>query len=133
VCAARLVRVSEPLRHLLTLLQEVNFGEIRNLRVQAGQPVFDPPPEVIRFVKLGADNGPRPEMQSAGFTLKQRVLELISELERLGTGRVLRIGVKHGLPTDLVIEHGTAPHDLANGTQRTKSAADPNHRARCRR
>jgi hypothetical protein len=115
----RLDRLSHPLRRLLTLLQEVNFGEIQNLHVRAGEPVFDPPPGVIRIVKLGAENGPRPETQSDGFTLKRRVVELIGELRRLGTGRVLRIGIKHGLPTDLTVEETMTPsHHHCAGTQR---------------
>ena len=41
-------------RRLLTLMQELNFGWIENLSVQDGDPVFDPPPTVVRQVKFGA-------------------------------------------------------------------------------
>jgi hypothetical protein len=48
-------------RRLVELMQQVNFGHFENLVIRNGQPVFSPPPRIIREVKLGGENGPRPE------------------------------------------------------------------------
>jgi hypothetical protein len=47
--------------HLVELMQAVNYGRIEDLVIRDGQPVFEPAPSVIQKVKMGADNGPRPE------------------------------------------------------------------------
>ena len=101
---AALVSLSPGCRKLIALMQETNFGEIRDLWVKDGQPVFQPAPTIIRHVKLGADNGPRPERAAADFRIRREVQELLGELGRIGTGRILRIAIKHGIPTDLLME-----------------------------
>jgi hypothetical protein len=94
-------------QRLVALMQSVNFGEIRDLHVRDGQPLFLPAPAVVRLVKLGADNRPRPECEGSDFLIKSQILELLEELGRFGNGRVLRIGIKHGIPTDLALEEWT--------------------------
>jgi len=93
-------------QRLVLLLQALNFGEIRDLHVKDGQPVFEPRPDVVRSVRLGAENGPRPEIGRTDCTIKMPVLELLEEIRRLGDGRIQRIAVKHGLPTDLTVAGG---------------------------
>ena len=45
-------------RKLLERMQRTNFGRLE-LRIQGGEPVFEPPPRVIQDVKLGGgENGP---------------------------------------------------------------------------
>ena len=58
---------------LVELMQNINFGRIENLTVRAGMPVFAPPPRVVREVKFGGENGPRPEAAKQDFSLKSRV------------------------------------------------------------
>jgi len=60
-------------RQLLLRLQTLNFGRIENLRLQDGEPVLDPPPRVVREVKFGGDNSPRPEADLRDFQLKAQV------------------------------------------------------------
>src|SRR5262245_12568756 len=48
-------------RELLRLMQKINFGRIEGLIVHDGNPVLIPPPAVIRELKFGGENGPRPE------------------------------------------------------------------------
>jgi hypothetical protein len=91
-------RLSPARRELVELLQEVNFGRVEGLAVRAGQPVFSPPPRVVREVKFGGDNGPRPERAAGDFELKAQVVDLFAALDRLGDGVVDLIEVKHGLP-----------------------------------
>ncbi|MCX5674887.1 MAG: hypothetical protein NTX87_07750 [Planctomycetota bacterium] len=91
-------------RALVELMQHINFGRVEGLVVRGGEPVFDPPPRVIRAVKMGGDNGGRPEMRLTNFELRQEVLELFEHIERLGDGVVRCIEVKHGLPFHMEIE-----------------------------
>jgi len=93
---------------LVRLMQELNFGQVRNLVVRDGEPVFDPPPRVVREVKFGSENGPRPEAAKGDFALKAQVRELLAQLEALGDGVVECIEVKHGLPFKMTVEEVTA-------------------------
>jgi hypothetical protein len=86
-------------------MQRLNFGRIENLAVRAGEPTFDPAPRIIQDIKIGGENGPRPEMARDDFTLKSQVAELFDHLNRISDGSVAMIEVKHGLPFRLVIEH----------------------------
>lgn len=83
---------------LLSLMQEMNFGRIEGLAVVNGNPVFDPPPRIVRQVKFGSENGPRREKNMIDFNLKEQVVEFFSALSRLKNGTVESIEVKHGLP-----------------------------------
>lgn len=93
-------------RRLIELMQRTNFGIIEDLHVKGGQLQFNPPPRVVRKLKIGGENGPRPEARAADFALKREVLELFEHLERLGNGVVRRIEVKGGLPFSLDVEEG---------------------------
>ena len=66
---------------LLAEMQRISFGRICDLVVRDGQPVMDPPPRVVREIKFGGDNGPRPEVGKADFTLKAQVRDLFAQLE----------------------------------------------------
>jgi hypothetical protein len=79
-------------------MQNLNFGRIEGLAVCNGEPVFDPPPRIIREIKFGGENGPRRELETPNFTLKSQAVELFEQLERLGNGTVERLEIKHGLP-----------------------------------
>ena len=91
-------------RQLLELMQKVNFGRIEDLQVRAGEPVFNPAPRIIRKLKIGGENGPRPEIACADFWLKSQATELLEAIASLGDGKVLAIEVKHGLPFSVEIE-----------------------------
>ncbi|NLH48812.1 MAG: hypothetical protein GX444_09440 [Myxococcales bacterium] len=89
---------------LLRLMQSVNFGRIEQLRMSGGEPVFAPPPRVIREIKFGADNGPRPEQDLTDFTLKTQHCELFATLDRMGDRTVESLEVQHGLPFRIKFE-----------------------------
>jgi len=72
--------------------------------VENGEPVFHPPPRVVREIKFGGENGPRPEFRVEDFILKAQVKELFTQLSDLGDGIVERIEVKHGLPFRMNVE-----------------------------
>jgi len=89
---------------LVEMMQRINFGRIERLAVRGGKPVFDPLPRVVREIKFGGDNGPRPESAKADFFLKSRVCGLFDQLEALGDGVILRIEIQRGLPFKMSVE-----------------------------
>lgn len=95
-------------RQLLERLQQINFGRVEGLVVRNQQPVLDPPPTVIREVKFGAENGPRPELHVDDFTLKSQVVELLDALDDLCDGVIDVLEVKHGLPFRMLIREDAA-------------------------
>jgi hypothetical protein len=96
--------LTAPRRRLVRLLQRLNFGRVEGLLVRDGEPVWDSPPRVVREVKFGADNGPRPESKLRDFKTKSEVDELFRQLEAIGQGRIQVLEVKHGLPFRMIVE-----------------------------
>jgi hypothetical protein len=95
-------------QRLVELMQLINFGRLEGLAVRNGSPVFDPPPRLIREVKFGADNGPRPERDAGDFLLKAQVVELVHQLDRLGDGTIEVLEIKHGLPFRMLVAETVA-------------------------
>ena len=106
--AVMLVSLSPAGKYLVEVMQRLNFGCIEGLVVRDGEPVFDPPPRVLREVKFGGENGPRPEAAKADFALKAQVRELFAQMEAMGSGVILSLEVKHGLPFKMTIEEDAA-------------------------
>ena len=96
--------LSESQVQLVELMQGINFGRIEGLSVRRGEPVLDPPPRVIREIKFGGENGPRPEVIKTNFALKAQVQDLFTYLEAMGNGVVRCIEIKHGLPFRMTVE-----------------------------
>jgi hypothetical protein len=97
--------LSEAQIRLVELLQNLNFGRIMGLHVHNGQPAFDPQPRIIQKLKMGGDNGPRPEASMSDFLLKRQTIELLETIERVRNGQTLTIEVKNGLAFSIEIEH----------------------------
>ena len=95
-------------KRLIELAQRVNFGRIENLCVREGEPVFDPPPRVIRSVKLGGDNGLRREASKEDFSIKAKVIELFDILDQIGNGVIERIDIAEGLPCSMTYQEDAA-------------------------
>ena len=91
-------------QNLLAEMQRINFGRIFDLTVRDGQPVMDPPPRVVREIKFGGDNRPRPEVAKADFTVKAQVRDLFAQLEALGDGVIPCIEIQRGLPFRMTVE-----------------------------
>ena len=94
--------------HLVELMQDINFGRIENLRVRGGQPAFDGMVRVVREVKFGGENGPRPESQCSDFTLKGPVVEMLQYFDRLGNCHIDVLEIKHGLPFRMLVREEVA-------------------------
>ena len=80
------------------LMQEIGFGRIEGVTVRNGQPVFDPPPRVVREIKFGRKNNPGCKQRGGEFALKTQVQQLFAHFASLGDGTVERIVIQHGLP-----------------------------------
>jgi len=100
--------LSPPRARLIQCMQRLDFGTIERLAVRDGEPVFDPPPRLVRDVKFGAENGPRPESCLDDFALKSQVRDLFAHLDTLGNGTIRSIEIKHGLPFRMQVEEATA-------------------------
>jgi hypothetical protein len=91
-------------RQLLEIMQRLNFGRIEGLSIRNGEPVFQPAPRVVRDIKIGGENGPRPELSIDDFALKGSVVEFFDHLARIGDGTLESVEVKYGVPFKLVVE-----------------------------
>jgi hypothetical protein len=89
---------------LVRLCQSINFGSIENLRVEHAEPVFDPPPLVLKDVKLDGDEGPRPESALADFVVSAEVVRLTCRLDELKSGIIRHMEVRAGVPRRVVLE-----------------------------
>ena len=94
-------------RRLLEICQQVNFGRVESLVVQGAEPVVDPPPRIVREIKFGGENGPRPELGTADFLLKQQVVELFAFFDELQDGVIAVLEIKHGLPFRVIVTEET--------------------------
>lgn len=96
--------LTHPQARLVDLMQRLNFGRIEDLHILNGEPLFDPPPRVIREHRFARENGPRPEVAKADFALKAEVVDLFAQLEAIGDGVITRIEVQRGLPFRMTFE-----------------------------
>lgn len=100
--------LTPPKRQLIELMQDINFGRITNLPVRDGEPELTPDTVIEREIKLGGQNGPRPERDQDDFILKQEAVALLEQLSRMGSGKVCLLEIKHGLPFLMRIEERAA-------------------------
>ena len=96
--------LSEAYSHLIEIFQKHPYCRLEGLKVRAGEPQFSPPPRIIQKLRMGADNGPRPELTLPDFWLKRQTIELIETIADLGEGEIRSIDVQHGLPIMVEIE-----------------------------
>lgn len=101
-------RLSGPRQALVELMQQINFGRIENLTIRHREPVLLPRPIVVREIKFGAENGPRPELNAADFLLKRQVVELFDYFDAFPSGVITSLEIHHGLPFRAVVKDGIA-------------------------
>jgi len=97
-------QLSRARQALVRILQAVNYGEIRGVRVQDANPLFDPAPVGIIDAKLDTDECPRPELQLVDFDLRDEVLRLMNRLDEFKDGLIERIEVRAGVPRRIVFQ-----------------------------
>ena len=87
----------------MRLCQTINFGNIEDLKVEHAEPVFDPPPLVLRDVKLDSDEG-RPEFALEDFVVGEEIVRLMRRLNEMEGGLLRRVEVRAGIPRRIMIE-----------------------------
>jgi len=100
--------VSQPRQRLIREMQRINFGHIRELVIENGDPVFSPSTRSILNVKFGSENGSRPETNMDDFALKKQIRELFAAFEKLKNGTVHCLEIKNGLPFSMQVEEVNA-------------------------
>ena len=90
-------------RHLLELFQRINFGRVEGLVFRDREPVLSPPSRIVREVKFGGENGPRPELGISDFLLKSQVVELFAYFDKTQNGVIDVLEIKHGLPFRMIV------------------------------
>lgn len=95
--------LSPNLRRLLDRMWRLGYGTVRELHVRAGDPLFYPPPIVVRTVRLSEAGPPRRNQANADFTLKREQLAFQRELAAIDTGVIDVIKVHDGLPVGIDI------------------------------
>ena len=96
-------------QQLVARMGALGFGRILNLKVSDGQPVFDRDTVVVRLLKMGGRNAPRPECGHVDFLLKDAVVELFAHLDRIGDGVIARVEIAHGLPLLIEVSEQMVP------------------------
>ena len=91
-------------QRLLRLLQEVEFGRIENLVLRDGEPLLEMQPRVVRTITFAATGSRNRSRRVEEFELKQQMVEMFRQFDRIGNGVVARIDIKHGLPCFMTVE-----------------------------
>ena len=90
----RYSQLSPARQALVRYCQSVNFGEIQNLRVRNGEPVFDRAPAVVIDVKLDQADVPRPELELTDFDVRDEVCRLMARLDGISDGVIERLEIE---------------------------------------
>ncbi len=88
---------------LVELMQQVNFGRIEGLKFNDREPVLSARPVLVREHKFGGENGPRLELATDNFLLKQQVVELFAIFDEQRDGTIAVLEIKHGLPFRMIV------------------------------
>ena len=87
-----------PRKRLLRVMQENPYSRIEHLAVISGEPAFGPRTRIIAEMKFGSGDGPRREAGLSDYALKKEVVELFQQLDQIGSGELLTLEVRGGLP-----------------------------------
>ena len=90
-------------QRLVEVMQEINYGRIEQLEVRDREPMFKPPPRVVRQIVFGKDNGPNARRAAQGFALKKQVAELFEVFDRERSFLILELVIENGLPVRMAV------------------------------
>ena len=89
-------------RLLVSAMQRNPFSRIENLQIKNGNPVFGPATRWTAETKLGSADSERPEVALQNFALKREFIELFSQFDAMGSGEILVLEVRAGLPFRMI-------------------------------
>ena len=90
-------------RRLVEAMQQINYGRIERLEVREWEPVFKPPPRVVRQIVFGKDNSPNACRANDGFALKKKVAELFEIFDRERSLSIQELVIENGLPVRMAV------------------------------
>jgi hypothetical protein len=96
--------LSAACKHLLRVMQEHPYSRIDHLTIANGEPVFNPGTKILSETKFGAVDGPRREAGLTNFVLKKEHVEMFRQIESIGSGEVLTLEIRGGLPFRMIRE-----------------------------
>jgi hypothetical protein len=88
---------------LVRVCQAVNFGQIRDVRLQHGDPILQSA-YVLADERLDRPAEPRPEIGLNDFSLSDEWCRLLNRLDQMCDGKIERIEVRAGIPRRVVFE-----------------------------
>lgn len=94
---------SENLRYVFNRMWRMGYGTFRGLHFRDGDPLLDPPFQVVRTVRLPESGPPRQVIVTSECPLKQEHFAFKQELAAIGTGVIDVVKVHDGLPVGLEI------------------------------
>ena len=102
VSAGTFGSLSPARRRLIAGMQRNPFSRIENLGVTGGDPEFGPSTRWIAETKLGVTDGARSEAGLTDFVLKREHADLFAQFDVIGTGDILTLEVRAGLPFRII-------------------------------
>jgi hypothetical protein len=97
-------QLSPSRRQLVEKMQDLGYGEIRQLVVIKGEPVVEPLPKIVRRHKLTSPRRRQVPPRSEDYILKEQVVNLFDDFDQMGNGVVAVIEVRDGLPCEITLE-----------------------------
>jgi hypothetical protein len=91
-------------RRLAALFQRIRYGVILQLRVQHGEPDWGSGVRWRQTVKVTGANDPHPSEQTLDYLLRREVVEFFRLLACIGSGEILNVEIRNGLPFTFQIE-----------------------------
>jgi len=89
-------------QRLVQLMRRIRFGHVENLKIEHGDPVWHPPPRVIRDLIVGKQVSMQRPAQG-DFVLKQQVTYLFTLFDDRQELDIERLYVQDGLPFRIAI------------------------------
>ena len=97
---------------LVSTMRRFQFGRFEGLHICNGEPVWDPPPRLVRVAKIGS--GDEPAIVEAGdWILKAAVRDLFKEFGQVQNGMIDRVVFHRGLPCLVEVAIGSMGMDPA--------------------
>jgi hypothetical protein len=91
-------------RELIRLIRQTQFGCISNIKLSAGQPVFDGNTSVSVEFKLSGLEPTKEVLSEQDYLKKPQVRTLFERFRTLGNGTVECLDVRDGLPFKITIK-----------------------------
>lgn len=94
---------SENLRYVFNRMWRMGYGTVRGLHFRDGDPLLDPPFDVVRTVRLPDSSPPRQLVITSHCPPNREHFAFQRELAAIGTGVIDVVKVHDGLPVGLEI------------------------------